>query len=162
LTTRAVTPIRRLRLLLLAASVSWIAGCAKPPPKPAPTIIQAVLSANADVNPDSRGRASPIVVRVFELKTLAAFNGADFFSLWDRENETLGPDLVARDEIQLRPGDVKKFERGAQDATRHFAVIAAYRDLERAKWRGAVAVVANQTQVVRIELDARTLTISRP
>ncbi len=153
--------MRRLRPLLLASCVVWLAGCAKPPPKPAPTVIQAVLTADAGVNPDSRGRASPIVVRVFELKSLAVFNGADFFSLWDREKETLGADLVAREEIQLRPGEQRKIERIAQDGTLHFAVVAAYRDLERATWRGAVPIIANKTQVVRIELDARTLSISR-
>lgn len=161
MTICAATLIRRLRLLLLVALMAEFGGCAKPPPPPPPTLIQAALSADAGVNPDARGRASPIVLRVFELKSLASFNGADFFSLWDRESETLGADLVARDEIQLRPGEQKKLERTAQDATKHFAVIAAYRDLERAQWRGTVAVVPHQTHTLRIDLAARGLTVAR-
>ena len=43
-----------------------------------------------------------------------------------------------------------------------FAVIAAYRDLERASWRGSVVVAPNRTLVVRVELGARSLAIARP
>jgi type VI secretion system protein VasD len=149
---------RFARLLLAGIFVALLAGCGAAPPKP--TIIDAVISVSPGLNPDSRGRASPIVVRIFELKTLAAFNGADFFSLWDRERETLAAELVARDELQLRPGEQTKFERTLQPDTRHVAVIAAFRDLERAQWRGAISVVPNQKQPIIIKLEARSVTIS--
>ena len=93
------------------------------------------------VNPDAKGRASPIVVRVFELKSISAFNSADFFSLWDRERETLSAEMIGRDEFQLRPGEQKKFERTLQPDTRYVGVIAAFRDLERANWRGTASIV---------------------
>ena len=160
--TRAAPTPARLRLLWAAVALGALAGCKSPPPKPPapPTVVQATLAADAGVNPDSRGRPSPIVVRVFELKTLAAFDGADFFSLWDREKETLGEDLVAREEFQLRPGEQKKFERTVAPETRHIGVIAAYRDLERARWRGAYAVVPHTTQAPAISLDARNVSVS--
>ena len=161
MTIRTAILSARLRMLLLVVLLGLAGGCAKPPPPPPPTVIQATLSADAGVNPDSRGRASPIIVRVLELKTLAAFNAADFFSLWDREKETLGTELVAGEEFQLRPGDTRKFERSLPPETKYVAVVAAYRDLERATWRGAVAIAANQTQSLVIGLDARNVTISR-
>jgi predicted component of type VI protein secretion system len=47
-----------------------IAGCfrkaPKPPPPPPPT--KAAIVVSADVNPDSAGRPSPIVVRLYQLK----------------------------------------------------------------------------------------------
>lgn len=163
--------VARRSLCAVAAMLVALSGCKSPPPpsppppppKPLPlppTVVHTTLSADTEVNPDSRGRASPIVVRVLELKTLATFGGADFFSLWDREKETLGEDLVAREEFQLRPGDQKKLERIAPPETRHVGVIAAYRDLERAKWRGVYTIVAHQTQSITIVVDARNVSIA--
>jgi type VI secretion system protein VasD len=162
--TRVAPAIARFSLSLLLSSMvvfGMLGGCSTPPPKPLPpTIVQIALSADPGVNPDSRGRASPIVVRVFELKTLAAFNDADFFSLWDREKETLGEDLVAREEIQLRPGEQKKLERTLAPQARHIGVLAAYRDLERAKWRGTLTPAPNKTQAAAVALDARNVSIA--
>lgn len=147
-----------LPLLLTICLLTLLSACGSSPPQP--TIITAAVDAAADLNPDSRGRPSPLVLRLFELKTLAAFNSADFFSLWDRETETLGAELVAREEFQLRPGEDATFERTLQADTAHVAVIGAFRDLERAQWRAAVAVKPNQKQSLTIKLDARSATIS--
>ena len=127
---------------------------------PKPTVVQASLNASESLNPDIRGRASPVVVRILELKSLAAFQRGDFFSLWDRESETLGAELVSRDEILMRPGEQRQLKRTLQPDTRHLAVIAAFRDLERAQWRGAVAVLPNQTQPITIKLDATSVSVS--
>lgn len=146
-------------VLLLAV----LAGCgspARPPPPPPPTVVQMTLSADAGVNPDSRGRASPVVVRVYELKTVAAFHGADFFALWEREKEALGEDLVAREELQLRPGAQLRLERTLGPQTRHVGVIAAYRDLERARWRGTYDVVVHRRQAISVALEARNVSIT--
>ncbi|MGB0129437.1 MAG: type VI secretion system lipoprotein TssJ [Rhodocyclaceae bacterium] len=148
----------------LAVTVSVaaaVAGCASPPPKPPPpTIVQASVEVAPNVNPDSRGRASPIVVKVFELKTLATFNSADFFSLFEKDKDALGAELLARDELQLKPKDSRKFERTMQPDTRYVGVIAGFRDLERANWRAAVAVPLQQTTPVTIRVDARSISIT--
>lgn len=149
-----------LRLLLVSTSVALLVGCASAPKPTPPTVIVATVDATAAVNPDLKGRASPIVVRVFELKSISAFNGADFFSLWDRERETLSADMIGRDEFQLRPGEQKKFDRTLQPDTRYIGVIAAYRDLERSNWRGTVSVVLQQKQPIAVKLDARSVAIS--
>ena len=89
-----------------AALLLVLVGCAsppKPPPPPPPTIIQVSLDAQANVNPDTRGRPSPVVVRFYELKTPANFNAADFFCLFERDKETLAADMLTRDEFQLMP-----------------------------------------------------------
>lgn len=151
---------RVARWLLVSVVVALLAGCASAPPPPKPTIITATLDATAGVNPDAKGRASPIVVRVFELKSVAAFNNADFFSLWDRERETLSAEMLGRDEFQLRPGEQKKFERTLQPDTRYVGVIAAFRDLERSNWRSSSAILLNQKQPVGIMLGAREVSVS--
>lgn len=154
----AEATFRLLFIALTSCMLSLLSACGSAPPKP--TVIEAEVQVTAELNPDSRGRASPLVVRLFELKSDAAFNQADFFSLWDRESQTLGADQLAREELLLRPGENKRFERSLQADTRHLALIAAFRDLERARWRASIAVVPHQKQPITIRLDTRAITLS--
>jgi type VI secretion system protein VasD len=151
-----MVPARRLLRFLLMALALAVLGCAS---TPKPTIVKMDLDVAPGVNPDSRGRASPVVVRLFELKSLAAFNDSDFFSLFDRDKETLGAELVARDEMQLQPGEKRKVERVLQLDTHYLGVIAAFRDLEQARWRAAVPVPAGATVVLTVRLDARSVSL---
>lgn len=152
--------LRSIGALALAFVLLLLSGCAGAPKPPPPTVIQLTLEVAADANPDSRGRASPIIVRLFELKSLAAFEGADFFSLFEKDQATLGAELVAREEFQFQPKDTRKMERTLQPDTRHVAVIAAFRDLERAKWRAATAVPLNKTTPVVVRVDARSISVA--
>ncbi|HEY5307209.1 MAG TPA: type VI secretion system lipoprotein TssJ, partial [Casimicrobiaceae bacterium] len=84
--------------------------------------------------------ASPLSLRLFELKSEAAFQTADFFALYDRDQATLGGDMLARDEVIIRPGETQTITRKANADTRLLGVIAAFRDLEHSVWRTSVAV----------------------
>src|SRR3974390_3469030 len=81
-----------------------------PPPPPPPTVVEARFVTTAAPNPDPNGRPLPVVVRVYELKSTAAFDSADFFSLWDKDQGTLGPEMISRDEYSMTPNEEKKFE----------------------------------------------------
>src|SRR5207249_3614821 len=118
------------------------------------------LDAHANVNPDARGRPSPVIVRFYELKSLAAFNAADFFSMFDRDKETLGAELVAREEFDLRPGEKRPLARTLQPDTRYIGVVAAFRDLERSQWRASAAVPPNKASTVDVRLDDKSVSVA--
>jgi type VI secretion system protein VasD len=118
-----------------------LAGCAKPPPKPPqPVETKALLSAGADVNPDSSGRASPVVVRVYQLRGDAEFNDADFFAVYDKEKETLGLSLIMRDERTVLPGQQVEFKLALSPDTRYLGALAAFRDIRASRWRSIIGV----------------------
>ena len=156
----------RVSLSLLILNFSLL-GCAKPPPPPPPppppkpTIFQVNLGVAPDVNPDARGRASPVVARLFELKSLASFENADFASLFDRDKETLGNDLVAKEEMVLQPGENRKFTRELNAQTRFVAVVAGYRDIERSRWRASLPAPLHETTPVTISVQERDILILR-
>jgi type VI secretion system protein VasD len=155
------SPRRHSLAIAIAPFLVWFGGCAKPPPPPPPpTVIKVTLAADPAVNPDGHGRPSPIVLRLYELKTVAAFGRADFFSLWDREKDTLGAELVARDEVQLRPGESRTIERPAGADAQQLAVVAAYRDIERADWRGAIALRQHEVNAVAVAVGARSVSMT--
>ena len=142
------------RWLLSAACVSGLtllAGCASAPKT---IVAKFAIEAASDVNPDQRGRPSPVALKLFELKSLTSFERADFFSLFDRERETLGPELVARDEMVLKPGDRLMQERKLAPEVRFIGVLVGYRDLERSQWRLSIPVETMTRQPVVIQLDA--------
>ncbi|MGZ2747548.1 type VI secretion system lipoprotein TssJ [Burkholderia stagnalis] len=88
-----------------------------------------------DVNPDLNRKPSPIVLKVFQLKSAATFESADFFALQDKPESVLGADLLAVERIILRPGDARTLHyRGNVDAGA-LGVVAEYRVLEKNRWR---------------------------
>jgi type VI secretion system protein VasD len=99
------------------------------------TQLDITISAASDVNPDEKGRAAPILVRVYELKSEAAFESADYFSLQNNEKAVLGGDLLTREEFIFRPGDVKTIRRKSHPELTVIAVLAGYRELAQSDWR---------------------------
>jgi type VI secretion system protein VasD len=129
--------MRTLRTLPIAlfflVSVACLVACKSAPPKP--PIVKLSITAAADVNPDAQNRASPVVVRVYQLKDDAAFKDADFFALYDKEQATLAAALGSRQEFELAPGEHRLIDFEVALDTRFIGVAAAYRDLRNAEWR---------------------------
>ena len=150
-------PVRVLQGLALALC-TLMAGCSTAPPAPKPTSVKATVQAAADVNPDARKRASPLVVRIYELKSAAAFETADFLSLYDRDQATLAAEMVGREEFTMRPGESRPWEKIVGPEVRFIGVMAAYRDIEHARWKTLIAVKPGQKNTLTIKADAITLT----
>lgn len=127
--------------LACALVLSACASSGEPKPKE-PIRLDMRVNARPDVNPGDRGRAAPIVVRIYELKNDGAFNAADFFTLQTRDKTVLADDVVERDELQLRPGEHQTLVRRPDPATTTIGVIAAYRDLPNAVWRAVYTMPA--------------------
>jgi type VI secretion system protein VasD len=135
-------------LAALGVALLLTACAAKPPPPPAS--VAGSIQASAQINPSASKRPSPLLIRVYELKSVAAFNGADFMSLYQRDQAALGGDLLAKEEFVLEPGETKAFAKTLAPDTRFLGVVAAYRDLEHAKWRSVVAIQPSQPHKVMV------------
>jgi len=147
---------RHLWVSALLSAGLLMAGCStveKINPFAGPAKLKGEIAAGAQLNPDVRKRASPVVVRVFELKANAQFESADFVTLFEREQQALGPDLVAREEFVMRPGDKRTLDKKLSPDTRFIGVMVAFRELERARWRAVIPVAVNRTNEVAISLD---------
>jgi type VI secretion system protein VasD len=127
-TGTGVIALAMLGLLLMA-------GCASAPRAPVPQTLHVRLTASDDVNPDTTGRASPIVVRVFQLHDASSFGTADFFAIYDHEKETLAADLIGSAEYVLRPGETRDLELQPDPNVQNLGFLAAFRDLPNSQWR---------------------------
>lgn len=142
-------------LLPLACAVAFAVGCGGGPP-----LLKGSIKAEPSVNPDRGGRPSPIVVRVYELKGIAAFNNADFFSLFDKEQEALSGELVGREEYQMQPGETRQYSRQLQPETKFVGVVGAFRDLDQSRWRQTVPIPVKKSATITIGIQARAITLA--
>ena len=149
----------RLAWMACTVCILWLSACSS---GPKPTVLKTDLRVQANINPDMSGRPSPVVVRLYELKSLSAFNNADFFSLYDRDRETLGSELVTVDELHLTPDETRQFKRTLQQDTQFVGVVAAFRDLEHASWRSATAITPHKVTRLIIQLEGNQISIASP
>jgi type VI secretion system protein VasD len=100
-------------------------------------------------------------VRVYILRRHAVFDSADFFALYEKDKETLGAELVDKEEFQLMPGASRLIEKPMTADSVYIGVFAAFRDLERAQWRAVNAIIPRQANSFEIRLEQRNVTIIR-
>ena len=96
--------------LILAGILAIVSACGlfkkdKPPAPIEPTRVVLQFEAAGDINPNMTGRASPLVVRVYQLSSYSAFEKADFISLYEADAQALGKDLIDKQEIFLQPNE---------------------------------------------------------
>lgn len=144
-------------ILMLALAALVLAGCGRET-QPDPTRLDLLLIASPAVNPDRNDRPSPVLVRVYELRSVGAFETSDFFALLEQDRGVLGGELLNRWEFQLAPGETMSLDTGLQTGSSHIAVVAAFRDIERAQWRAISPVAPNQ--VNRLSATIGQLSVS--
>lgn len=132
-----------------------LAGCGGS----SPTKIQVDFTAGNGVNPNSKGQASPVVVRVYALQQTDSFTGAQFWDLYLQDQNTLGAAMVSKNEFELTPGEQKQFVREVEKTTKFIGVMAAFRDIENAQWQATSTVEAEETNEYEVSLDTSSLNL---
>lgn len=141
------------KTLMTLTFLGLLASCSSLSPYSHVTKLNLKLTGSDQLNLDLNGRPSPIVVRLLELKHPVAFESADFFSLYERAKDSLVPDLVTSEEIELRPGETVDLKLSVEQGSRYVGVLAAYRDLPETRWRYTVPIVPMEVTDVDLILD---------
>ncbi len=149
--------------IILAIFGLILASCSSPPKPP---IASVSLNVQSNINPLSSiaeakvPEARPVVIRFYELSSLAAFNSTDFFSVFNDYKTTLENELIASEELRVTPGQKQKFTRTLNLNTRYVGVVAAYKNLEESQWRASAAIPSNEiAPEVYIFLDGNKIEI---
>jgi type VI secretion system protein VasD len=117
------------------------------------TRLELTLVGGPALNPNTQGHASPVIVRIFDLSSTAAFEKADYAGLFEHPGESLQQDILAQEEVVLRPGDTQEHNRALPPAVEALGVAAAFRDLEHADWRITVPIKPGKRNFILIDLD---------
>ncbi len=130
-------------------------------PEPLPTIIYTKISVSASVNPDINNRPSPIVVRIYELKSLGKYTESGFYDLFENYESALGTDLLGSEKFHLKPGDIHTLKHKVSPGTLYIAVAAAYRDLNQAVWRDSIVLPENKATQLFVIVDSLSISVFR-
>jgi type VI secretion system protein VasD len=150
---------RELGRGMLALAAATMAGCAQDL-TPRTVALRFLVEADVAINPNETGEPSPIVLRIYELKSITAFNQAQFFELLDNDTQKLGADLVAKREFELKPGDRQEYTRQTSLETRHIGVIGGFRVLESARWRVSTELNPDQGTNIVVTVTAQAVNVS--
>lgn len=128
--------------ILCAAMVPALGAACSSPQRPnagatcdLPQNIQMVLRGAERLNQNDEGRSLPVVIRVYQLKSITRFEGAEFEAIWHRDREVLADDMLKVEEFYLYPNQrlPRTFRREA--AATHVVAMAIFRHPAGQAWR---------------------------
>jgi type VI secretion system VasD/TssJ family lipoprotein len=94
-----------------------------------------VVQTSSRVNLAEDGRSLPTIVRIYQLKSIAKFENAEFEELWRKDKETLGEDMLSVDDLTVYPVQtVRRLFKRNPKAT-HLVAMAIYRQPAGISWR---------------------------
>jgi type VI secretion system protein VasD len=132
---------------------------AAPPPPPEPTRVVLDFEAAGDINPNIARRASPLVVRIYRLKSYSVFEDSDFISLYENDAQVLGEELVQKQEIFLKPNEKRTVFFEPSDEVETIGVLAAFRYYEQGRWKVVTRIQTNKTNVINIFISNTNMQI---
>jgi type VI secretion system protein VasD len=155
--------MKKRNFILICCLVLLFCSCGKkvvaPPPPPEPTRVVLLFEAAGDINPNIARRASPLVVRIYRLKSYQVFEDADFISLYESDANVLGEELVQKQEIFLKPNEKYTMYFEPSDEVETIGVLAAFRYYEQGRWKVATRIQSNKTNVIRIFINGTNIQI---
>jgi type VI secretion system protein VasD len=129
--------IKHLRsILLITVCGVMLVSCGGGQPKD--LVLRGELVASDTINPNRDGRASPVTVVIYHLKSAEAFMLADFFNLYQADSGVVAADLIKRIDMQVQPGQSLELSSEFDPETTHIGILAAFRDIDNATWRTLV------------------------
>ena len=154
------------RILALILLVLLLPGCNSSPEKPenneAPVLqvtAEINITASTLLNPDINNRPSPVVIRIYELKSLGIYTESDFYGLFEDYESILGEDLISSEQFHLNPGDTRIVKNSIAPETQYIAVIAAFRDINRAMWRDSIIISPEEAAQLLIFVDELSISV---
>ena len=118
---------------------------------------------DADINPDEQGVASPLFIRMYELKSPKGIDKADFVDLFEQDKTVLGSDLIG-DVHRLKrftPGENRTEQFVLAEETQYVALYAEFFDFSESRFKLVVPVVTNN--IIRnaavVEISGNSITL---
>jgi type VI secretion system protein VasD len=115
-----------------------------PPPSPEPARIVLEIQASGDINPNDEGRPSPVVLKIYQLRSAKKFLDADFHGLFQEDQSLLKKDFIQSEEIVVAPNGKQTlfFEPHSEAAC--IGILAAFRHFQDSEWRCSAMVIPNK------------------
>lgn len=126
------------------------------------TDLQLTFFVHADVNLDDDNISSPLIVRMYELKSPDLFKKANFIDIFEKDAQVLGADLIARQRLKyMQPGETREVSFVLSEETKYVALFAEFLRYKDAQYKLVIPIA--QTNVIsssaEIKLSGNSVTI---
>lgn len=102
---------------------------------------------NKSVNPDDSKIPSPLIVRMYELKSTKAFEDANFIDLYERDADILGKTMITQQSLKpIQPDEDSSTRFVLSKGTKFVGLYAEFLQYENAKYKVIIPVA--ETNVV--------------
>lgn len=135
---------------LVVAMFAFIAlsACQKgqcpPLPPPEPTRVVLDIRTFEDINPNDQGRPSPLVLRIYQLRSEKEFSEAYFQDLFQNDQNVLKGVMIGREEIIVVPNEKRAVFYEPDKETQAIGILAAFRHFQLGEWRCITRVAPNE------------------
>ena len=119
------------------------------------------MKALADINPDDNDLPSPLVIRLYELKDNKQFEQMEFYDIYERDEEILGKNLIARHVLKHFTPDSQRNEKMVlRNNTRFVGLFAEFSQYKNSKYRAVFEVSPHLDSKVKIILSGTELQLA--
>lgn len=128
-------------------------------PEPEPVMVNVSINATKELNPAVDGRASPLVIRLYQLSQKVRFDNSDFFALYENDQATLANELLSRTEFEIKPGDSKQTQLKLKPNTQFIAILGAFRDLDNSQWKDVTPYSVQEEKPLSISIGSTSVAL---
>jgi len=157
---RAFRSIAGLASVAAVAAMLSLGACGSSTPDP--TTVSMSIAATGSINPNSSSEPSPVVLRIYQLKSDSAFKAAEFSEIFYNDRKVLGGDLLGQKEYNVKPGDKLTYDDTVSPETRYIGVIAGFRDIDNATWRTLEPATPEGENVWILNVDTLSISFQKP
>lgn len=128
------------------------------------TDIQIDFVVDGDINPDELGVASPLFIRLYELKSMKMMKKADFIDMYERDKEVLGSDLVTQHKLKhFKPGESRTEHFVLDKKTQYVSLYAEFLNYKDSRFKLIMPVVVNNVwrNKVKIRVTGNQLLLEK-
>lgn len=105
------------------------------------------IAASSRVNPDAKGRAHPVRLKVYQLTNKHSFVNASYHDLVTRDFLVLGDALVRSTEVVIKPGQSSKLALDQNIAGRYVGIVAMFNQPHGENWRVIGSANGDEIQI---------------
>ncbi|MDA7746080.1 type VI secretion system lipoprotein TssJ [Psychromonas sp.] len=156
-----------IKLLFVSAFIVLLSGCSTANTKVGSlldldTDFALTFIADSDVNPDDSNVPSPVIIRMYELKSTKLFENANFIDLYERDSEVLGKSMITKQSLKaLQPNNTNTSEFVLSKEAQYIGLYVEFLQYENAKYKVIIPIA--QTNVVSssatVELSGNRIVI---
>lgn len=148
--------ISRRNFVVAGGTILTLGACLGPK---GPGAVTVSAKGAAGMNPGPDGSDRPLTLTIVQLKSSAAFDGADFFAL-QNPSAALGGDLLKADQIILTAGKSASKVIGVEAGAAFIGVIAGFRSPAGKTFRSKVAAPAKGNAGIAVTVGSGGISLA--